>query len=288
MPEYKRQHYLPSVYLKHFSSDAKPTRKSLIWRYDGQDSRPVHVESQCAGNYFYSKHRPAESEKMFQNIEGLYGKCVEKVKAKQPSTMEEYFGLILMMVDLHLRGAAYENATGKEGIQAYASRFDAFKRGLLLGGRFENPTDVKVAEHLRSYWRVRVLESLSGNAFITSDHPAAWFVIAKGRQQIDLMMLPITSRFVAVAYDNRAVDIVNDNTTPNDEGRINRCQAVQALRCVYAASDFDKESKRAIQPDFKNKSRLKGKVDAEGWQATLLHAPHFRDLSFIRSKTPLM
>jgi hypothetical protein len=286
VPAYKRQHYLPAVYLKEFSGDRKPTRNSLIWRYDGSLSRQVPVESQCAEDYFYSKERPAEAEKVFHGMENLYPKFLARVKAKQNPTGYEYFGLILMMLDLHLRGAAYLNETGGEGIAAYRMRFHAFKQQLLLGGLHESPTDDQVAEHLRACWRVRVLESVSGNQFLTSDHPSAWASLFRHRKQLDIVVLPLTPRFTAVAFDKRVVDVTTNCTTAEDEGRLNRCQVVQALRAVYTSAELDAENRNWVGEIFAKKRQNKGQVNRNSWQATLLDGQHFREFSFLRSVTP--
>jgi len=281
VPAYKRQHYLPAVYLKQFSGEVKPTRTSSIWKFDGTKSSQVSVESQCAEDYFYSAAAPAEAEKLFHGIEGLYGQCLKRIKAGQSPTTEEYFGLMLMMFDLHLRGNAYLNETGGERIDAYRMKFHAFKQELLLGGLIENATDDLVAKHLRAYWRVRVLESGSGNQFLTSDHPAAWASLFAQRK-VDLVILPLTARFTAVAFDKRVVDVTGSRTTPEDEGRLNRCQVAQALRAVYTSSELDAENRKWIGEIFAKKSQNKGHVNQNSWKATLLDGQLFRDFSFIR------
>jgi hypothetical protein len=82
MPAFKKQHYLPAAYLKYFSDDqAVCNRKSWIWRHDGKEPRRVPVESQCFGNYFYSKENAAESEHGFMQREVRYCKFVDELRA---------------------------------------------------------------------------------------------------------------------------------------------------------------------------------------------------------------
>src|SRR5437868_3168158 len=110
MPEYRRQHYLPAVYLREFSVDPSHIdRDSKVWRFDGKQHSLVPVETQCVDDYFYSRKQAQEAEKMFQNMEGLYAQCVRKIKARQSPTKDEFFGLILMIFDLHIRNEACGN-----------------------------------------------------------------------------------------------------------------------------------------------------------------------------------
>ena len=142
MATYRKQHYLPAVYLQNFASDqGKPSRRSRIWRFNGLKQTHVSVESQCFENYGYSRSNPSGAESVFHGMEGMYGDCMKKIRAGLTGTKREYFGLILMMFDLHLRNAAYKNLTGLEGIEAYRIRLGCFKREILLEDRKEEPSD---------------------------------------------------------------------------------------------------------------------------------------------------
>jgi hypothetical protein len=224
---------------------------------------------------------------MFHGIEKLYGHCVAKIQAGQTSTTEEYFGLILMMFDVHLRNAAYENRTGQEGVSAYKLRLHLFKREFIMGrSDGEDAPDKEVADQLKRNWRVRVLTSRSGHSFITSDHPSAWVSVGKGRPGLNLVILPVTPTHVAIAFDRRIVDVVGSETTTEDDGRINRCQVMQALRSVYSPTNCDEEEGRAIEQFFKHKRVSKGRIGQGSWEAGMLRLPSKSAFSFLRLQPP--
>ncbi len=97
MASYKFQHYLPTVYLKQFSTDGlAATRKSMIWRLDEQRHKRVSVPSQCAEDYFYSASDAKMTEEMFGKSEEVYGRTVQQIWAREEKQAgTDYFGLIL-------------------------------------------------------------------------------------------------------------------------------------------------------------------------------------------------
>jgi hypothetical protein len=157
MSAYQNQHYLPAAYLKQFAADksAKPTRKSQIWRFDGRTSKPVPVEDQCFERWFYSKEDAATIEKAFGASEGCFAECARRIRDGKPPADGQFFGLIGIIFDLHLRNAAQYNLTGKSNLHAYHLRLCGLKRRLVGGGH--EPTDETFQAHMKSRWRVRVL-----------------------------------------------------------------------------------------------------------------------------------
>ena len=149
MPAYKDQHWLPSAYLKYFSVDQQDcTRKTLIWRLDGNTERCVPVESQCSANYFYSKEKPTETEQMFQINENAYCDCIDRMRKKRELVDRNIGDLLLSMFDFHLRNAAHKNQIGKEGIEAYSRRVCIFIGQILLGREDETITKLDIKHHL--------------------------------------------------------------------------------------------------------------------------------------------
>ncbi|SRR5579862_643662 len=225
MPAYKRQHYLPTVYLKQFSSDKSIlSRKSRVWRTDENGSRIAPVESECRSDYFYSKKDPKSAETLFHGLENLYPSGVSKVRSEAEPNRDEHFSFMLMMFDLHLRNAAYENRTGSEGIEAYNVRVNLFKRELLLHRTEGEPSEDECLRCLRDHWRVRIVTAPTGIELLTSDNPSLWFT-TRPNGGLHFAILPITPRFCAVAFDQRAVQAVS--ATTSDEERtilnLNQC-----------------------------------------------------------------
>lgn len=61
---------------------------------------PVTVESQCAGNYLFSKGNPEKSEEDFRQMENAYGRAMKKIWAGGVPRVFEYFALIFATLDL--------------------------------------------------------------------------------------------------------------------------------------------------------------------------------------------
>ncbi len=281
MAEYKRQHYLPAVYLKHFSTDQEnPTRHSKIWRSNGGKSILVPVERQCVENYHYSKRQAAQTEGMFQKLEEKYLDYLVAIRAGGKLTQESELGFIVLMFDLHLRNAAYENLTGLEGIHAYEGRFQALKSMLLL--RFkDNPSDDEMAIYVRKYWRLRVLLGLPAYPFLTSDHPSA-FLAAKGQPTRFVMaILPLTPLHIAFAYDRRFVKWFSDKMLPEDVSHLIHMQCYQAQKYVYSSLPLSPETGRVVAEIMSRPAKRRGVTERTSWTAALLSLPA-KGFSFLR------
>jgi hypothetical protein len=184
MPPYKRQHWLPAVYLKNFSRNPELGRRAFVWRYDGKTMIEVAVESQCGANFFYSKEQAETAEKRFWQSETAYENCVKLIREKKPSSTVDYFSLIFTIFDFHARNAIYANNTGKEGLYAYELRMGLLIREMLLGRQEGDLDDVEVFQHLHKYWRVRVLAPSAGSGLMTSDNPALLFALTPHANQM--------------------------------------------------------------------------------------------------------
>jgi hypothetical protein len=154
MPPYKNQHYLPAVYLKNFSVDQDDIhRKSKIWRIGSESQMLVTADSQCRADYHYSSDEAQEVESLFGQIETLYNSCKTKIRDDTDPTGEEFFGLILMLFDLHLRNPNYENQTEENNFHIYKKLWNGFMSDLFLAEPGEEPSVEKVFHHLRKFWR---------------------------------------------------------------------------------------------------------------------------------------
>jgi hypothetical protein len=285
MPEFKKQHYVPAVYLKNFSVDQSDFgRKSRVWRYSHGSEKLVSVDSQCAKDYFYSKRNAATAEKMFQETEFFYGACVQKIRAGKASDQREHFGLILLMFDLHLRNAAYENRTGEEEIVAYRLRTKALKQWL-TGNNQSESTDEETMGHLEKNWRVRILASDCCERFITSDNPSIF--LSNQRGQFSATILPITPIHVAIAFDRRIVRVARSQVTAIDTKRLNKYQVAQALRSIYSSGNFEALERDTVQALLNQKRKSRGKTDSTRWEATMIRLPNIGAFSFLDFEPPL-
>jgi hypothetical protein len=276
MSAYENQHYLPAAYLKQFAADksAKPSRKSQIWRFDGT-SKPVPVENQCRKKWFYSMEDAATIEKAFGISEGCFAECARRIRDKKPPADGQFFGLIGIIFDLHLRNAAQDNLTGKSNLHAYHSRLCGLKERLAGGGH--EPTDKIFLAHMKSRWRVRVLSASDGNEFITSDNPCILM------QDLHYAILPLTPVHVAIAYDCGHIKVVGTHTTAADETLLNELQLSNAVECVYSSVALNPEQEKYAGERLSRKSRLRGKTNKESWAAVMRMAAPRVKFSFLRN-----
>lgn len=293
MPQYKRQHYLPSAYLKYFSADqSNCTRESLVWRFDGQIQRLVPVVSQCLEKYLFSKDKAAQTEKMFQRGEEAYCQYVDKLRSRRPLTGKNHGDLIIMMFDFHLRNAAHKNLTGKEGIDAYNLRNRIFLGKILLGKGDGQITATDITHHIEQNWSIQIISATPNSVFITSDHPSVWTLVntppVEPKPDLHLVTLPLTPRYTAVAFNKRVLKIVGSQATSDDEGTLNVGQIENAEHCVYSSNPLSDAQMNVVRIHFARKTNLPSEVSETTWKFPLQHLPAKHHFSFLRLNPPLM
>jgi len=278
----KNQHWLPCVYLKEFSPDFCRGRKSEVWRFDGSRSLFVPVDSQCNDKCFYTAASAKEAESYFGQIENLYGGCLKKIRAgaNQEPTFQEYFGLILMVFDLCLRNKSHQNLTGQNNLGAYRTRLFCFLRDMVLGKSDGIPTEKELKSHLHKHWRVRIIAPTSNSELITSDNPTMLFT-TNDRRDCHFAILPVTPFHIAVAFDERFVQILSDRTTHADDGILNKNQCRQAVSAVYSRTRLDVEQERSAASLLKE-PRNHGLVSQSAVELAVLGMTAESTLSFIR------
>jgi hypothetical protein len=268
MPAYRRQHYLPAVYLKQFSADGpNATRTSSIWRLDQQRSVCVSVESQCAKDYFYSLCDPEGTEEMFRGMEAAYGRIAQKIWSGEDSTERDFFGLILMMFDLHCRNVCYANRTQEENVHAYRVRIHCLRQ-ILMGDTCGTVSDQQFGEHLRTVWRVRLLKATRGDELATCDNPVLWFTFDE-TADLHLMVMPVTPFYCAVAFDRRFSRAVGSNLSTTDESHLNNLQVLNCCECLFTLNELTAGEQQSVRDKWKGREKPFGYVDEKQWSASL-------------------
>jgi hypothetical protein len=293
MPAYKKQHYLPSAYLKYFSVDqANCNRKSSVWRFDGKVQRCVPIESQCFADYLYSKEKAAEAEIMFQSREKTYCQFVDKIRTKQEPTGHNCGDLFLSMFDFHLRNAIHKNRTGKEGIEAYDHRIQIAFSQILLGRNDGKMPKANIIDHIQHYWRLEIISISSDNQFVTSDHPSVWITVKKSpnglKPELQLITLPLTPKHTAVAFDRRVLEIVNKPASLSDVVTLNVGQIENAEQCVYMSGRLKDGDIAVAKNCFARKPASVCEVNEGGWKLILQYLPYEHHFSFMRLRPPLV
>jgi hypothetical protein len=299
MVENRKQHWLPAAYLKFFSiAPTERQRQSLTYRLDQTTCRQVSVDSQCFGKYFYSKDKPNETEKSFQDMENDYPQIVEQLEKSKLSLSEhpkKYFGLIYIIIDFHLRNVSYRNNRKTENIEAFAFRRQNFwhqeitawlqARRSCISSNFSMNPALKIptlpslplsseagtkdfARNLfaftRNVWRFQRVECEQEHYF-TSDNPSIWF---QHNGVTAAFVIPLTPRILGVAYDQRQIKMRSGRATIRDIAILNSFQVIQCCKCVYSAfplADTDAEVLPRLFSQNRGFQKARGFVDDRQW-----------------------
>jgi hypothetical protein len=282
VPAYKNQHFLPAAYLRHFSVDGeRGTRTSDIWRtgMNGQTRGPV--DSFCSADYFYSKEDAERVEREFGQMEAFYGGLGGKFwRSENPRNERDYLGLAIMMFDLHLRSAAYARQP-RDNYKDYLVRTSGFRNQLLFGQRDKSSTDGEVVDHFRENWSIRILEAGPGRSFLPSDNPSLLFH-ACSSDTVQLVLMPLTPRYYAVAFDHRAFGFVSIAATRDDETKLNQLQVKHCIDCIFSAEQLSDEQIQGVQKLLGTRQpRPVCELD-DAWIANTHRIPAGEDFNFIR------
>ncbi|OAM90390.1 DUF4238 domain-containing protein [Termitidicoccus mucosus] len=282
MPAYKRQHFLPCVYLKNFSPDgAKATRDSKVWRIDEKRTAFVPVKSQCAGDYLFSKIAAKKSENEFQAIEDGYAAAVAKIWSGGDPTVFEYFALIVAVLDLYARNISHENHTGHDGAHAYQLRTTSLLDRLIAGNQSREtlPQD-EIYARLKRFWDVRLFLTPPGREIVTSDHPVLCFNWGEG-DAMDFLLMPVTPGACAAVFDKRTTHTSGHRLTESDGTNLFRFSATHAHSCLYTASEPDQGAIDAARRLLQQRVKPRTITDAEKWSLDLIVPPRRDVFSFI-------
>ena len=286
MPPYKKQHYLPAAYLKYFSADQNMiSRKSWVWRHDVKSSVLVPIESQCAGDYFYTKEKAAESERHFGEFETIYCECVDRLKSEGKLDGSAGGKLLMLILHFHLRSDAWDNLTGKEELDAYKLRETTFLSKVMLG---VNPEGKDIISELNNNWVFDLKFSTRTGQFITSDNPSILITLGDHDPVPRLVFLPVTPGCIAMGFDRRFLQIRVGSITAEDEQLFNDFQIASARRCLYSCAEGPEETSDLIRMHFEHRKKPRGMIDGINWDTTLLQFFPGRQFSFLRRTPPLL
>lgn len=271
MPRYKRQHFLPCVYLKNFSADgARATRLSKVWRVDAKRSILVTVESQCSGDYLFSKTNAEKSEREFQAIEDGYAAAIAKIWSGGDPTVFEYFALMASVFDLYARNIVHENYTGREGGHAYQLRMVSLLNYLIVGNQSrEALPETEIFSRLKQHWRVRLFKTPPGREILTSDHPVLCFNWGEG-EAIDFLLMAVTPTICAVVFDKRTTVTCGHTLTETDGKNFYHALATHAHSCLYTASMPENVLIESFAMLWKQRTSPRTVTDAEKWSLDLI------------------
>ena len=248
-------------------------RKSHVWRLDDKLSKPVPVETQCVPKYFYSKLDPQGAEETFHEMESAYGVIAKKIWSRTYPSKRDYFGLILMMLDLHCRNVVYENLTAKENLHAYKVRMHCMRT--LMGDANAPLSDPQFFER----WKVTLCKTEDPSGLVTSDNPALFFTLDE--ISLHLVTMPVTPSCCAVAYDSRFIKATDNHLSDEDGSLLNLYQVQNCFECLFTVSELNSEQQAFVRQQWSNRKTPLGCVDEKAWTPNLLPFPDGKTFSFL-------
>ena len=248
MADYKRQHYVPKVYLKGFKSDENGKQTNLILVKTNRVIPNAQLGNQCAKDYFYSKD--AETEKILSKVEGAAGKVFRKLKGNHKLEVPdlEILRLFVLLQFVRTDGAR--------------TRFEQGIGEMLnpggLGGVDMNEIDtgestISNVPHMVDSAKdlgIKIFENKTKLPFITSDDPATLthkFLVQKFNKSAGyglgssgvILSMPITPKHLFLLYDPHVyyfggIDNVFCKLKDISEvKRFNDLQTLNAVNCLY-------------------------------------------------------
>lgn len=256
MAEKKKQHFVPKLLLRYFSSDSNEKLISIF----NVDSRKYissgALKSQCQESYVYGEDK--EVENVLGEIENGAAPIIKSIienKALPKHGSEEFlilffFGLLLAARTKYAADHSNDvlNKTFRE-IGKHDKRFEQFKEGgLQVKNRYAAAISVQVAMEAISLsldLSLKLLVNNSKTKFITSDNPSIRYnqflekinypgghlgFLTKGLQTF----LPLSPDIMLVYYDKWAYKFGNKNDKIieiKDEKDIEQLNYLQIVNC---------------------------------------------------------
>jgi len=219
-------------------------------------------------------------------METFYGRiCGKFWRQENPKSEREYYGLLVMMLDLHIRNVAYAEQP-EDNFEDYLIRTAGVRNQVLFGEQGKPSSEADVINLWRNHWAVRIVQADSDRTFLTSDNPSMWFRADEGFGEVNLVLMPVTPYAYAVAFDRRVLDFRPGATTEADETWLTRFQVSHCVECIYTAERLSDEQLSIARQLFARKTNQPPTMDANHtWRMNLFRLPNF---SFIvRKSLPL-
>ena len=246
MPDFKKQHYLPRVYLAAW---ARAEDEYIFWHSESQ-GRWVPFGDQCQRPYFYSKNRASEAESEMGSYERSWGRFLQKVKGVQYAVAEVTKAWLAPSTPLdfctHLltRNIFFERLGDGDGYDAYRTAYTAYALGFDPGrwapalaqrGGPNGVRHVKLADDFLEadvpLANVQSVLLTSKTPLVTSDNP----LIAVGKNnEIYGYVLPATPRQLLVVWNPARLVVDLSPLSPRSSEAMNLLQWKNCVRSIYA------------------------------------------------------
>ena len=285
MANYKKQHYVPQLYLRNFSKDGK----TIGCCYCDPENQQFHlteeapIRTQACKDYFYSKDSRLEAE--FSKIEGEVNVVIQKILASKNSVLNNNEEDLLkeFLLFQHIRTPFRANDFEAMINQAYHQIVPEDKEAdIQLKGKqlFILQTLLPRAYDIVQPFKLIILDNQTEIPFVTSPEPAILFnpYQIKRKQYVygtethgSMFYLPLSSQKAVIMYDPLAYKIKGGKTVS--------CSLSDTACLNVLILDFVGKSKTNLfffdntRPDIQQTFSL-----------TLQHAKEGIELSFIKER----
>ena len=265
---YKRQHFVPVVYLRNWSTDPKRrNRRSKIWRYqiDRHTSVEVRAEIEGCEEYFYSRFAAEYAERSFHEMENDYGLISDSIiSGATADSPREQLQWLLIATDLFVRNAVHSNETAAENYDAYRQRSIMFMKQL---SGLEETTDMQeICDKLVEEWKIHFLRlnATPETHLITSDVPCFPLQLMGPKQHCFYM--PVAPSVAIIASKND-VQVDDSRLTEKDVTFLNQAVVVNAQNALYSDTDVAAENGfgRIVDKWRTRTARLSSTWDGRTW-----------------------
>ena len=278
MPTHKKQHYLPSSYLKYFATESlRNGRRSKTWRCDGKRQILVAVDSQCHKDYFYSKANPQKAEESFAKLESVYCRIVDKLIVGNTVSPTDLGSLFLCMVDLNLRNAIHVNRTENEGFEVYESRCRLFIQQMFLNeDQIDNPRQ-EMMRQIFENWRIDFIHAPKDVEFATSDNPSVFLTYNETarspRRATQAILLALTPKLLVVVFDKRVIAVNHRHASLDDVIAFNNIQLLNAKDCLFIPKPLEEAALEYVAHFFSTRQTPVCEIDDDKWRSFIIYVP---------------
>ncbi|MCK4357406.1 MAG: DUF4238 domain-containing protein [Candidatus Cloacimonetes bacterium] len=272
MPEKKRHHYVPQLYLKYFSKDKK-TISVFSHKENRIVARNAPIKRQCYKNYLYSKHKKYED--VISSIEDKSKKIIDDILLSKtiPRKKNSDYSLLLLFILFQSARTLFATEQVNENLNKMGKLI--LKEAIRLKKhKGINPKDIDELQlnwdepallNLQSVSQIlpllydlecKIIINETTNEFITSDNPVILYNKFYLKDELNytgfaskglIIMFPLTPNFSLIFFDSMIYKIGGKKLhkpvyckNKSDVDEINMLQMINAHNTTYSFSMEEK------------------------------------------------
>ena len=137
----------------------------------------------------------------------------------------------------------------------------------------------------RHNWRMEIIPAPPNHQFISSDHPSIFMICSgptpKVNMALQMLILPLEPKHVAVAFDRRFVALQQMTASEKDVQTLNAWQIHNSRNCIYSARELRDEEVTICRTHLNQKQKKECASDELGWRLYTSYLPPESHFSFM-------